>query len=383
MAKARFCKGLRRGSTKTETYSTLSTRKFGRIQIIKDRVTDVANPQSNSQMTQRVIFATVTKAAQKMASLIEISRENQPDKNFARQEFITENIEFIRSVAGRRVGSNLHYLAAYAPKGNQQLIPNSYIVSKGSLDLPTVTTIGDTIISPWEVLTAGDKGSFGDPKYEEAVMLGILPFGEYTHAQVWKALFGLEPGDQLTFPQISGGPGRAQSMLDGEELVDKTIYTQFAAPRLVLKEAFNSDVITIDSNTTIQNIQNALSNDINFERSFEAVAQRIVSSLRIDDTADETIIFGYDQALSTIVCVNTNDQIRALGTILSRKVNGKWCYSTCQLTCVWDWIGRNSGNDYFGFTLDYAIETYLPSVQTDTNGNFLQRGGESDIMPPQ
>lgn len=383
MAKARFCKGLRRGSTKTETYSTLSTRKFGRIQIIKDRVTDVANPQTNSQMVQRVIFATVTKAAQIMSSLVEISRENQPDRNYARQEFITENIQFIRSVAGRRVGSNLHYLAAYAPKGNTQLIPNSYIVSNGSLELPTVTNFNGDVNSPWLPKTSGDKGSFGDPEYQGPVYVGALPYGNYNHAQLWKALFGLQPGDQLTFPQISGKADPAQSMVDGTEIVDKTIFTKFLAPRLVLKDAFNAEsIVEIGAETSIQEIRAALNDDIDFERSYAPLAQNIVNNVAIDDNADNKLTFILDDALATIVNVG-DSPVRALGTILSRKVNGKWNYSTCQMTCVWDFIGKNSGDDYFGFELENAIETYLPSAKTDANGNFLQRGGDSDIMPPQ
>ncbi len=383
MAKARFCKGLRRGSTKTETYSTLSTRKFGRIQVIKDRVTDVSNPQTNSQMTQRVIFATVTKAAAIMASLIEIARENQPDRNFARQEFITENVAFIRSVAGRRIGARLHYLAAYAPKGNQQLIPNSYIVSKGSLQLPTVNNFNGDVISPWLPIVSGDKGSFGDPEWQSPVYIGALPYGNYTHEQLWKALFGLQPGDQLTFPQIIGGTDPAQVMLDGSNIVDKTIFTKFAAPRLVLKDTFDSQaVIQINENVDLAALKAALNQDVDAERSYGPVAAKIIDKISIDDTADEIVTFILDDSLANVVSVE-DTYVRALGTILSRKVNEKWYYSTCQLICVWDFIGNTSGEDYFGFTLDNAIETYLPTSATDANGNFLQRGGESDIMPPQ
>lgn len=381
MAFARFSKGLRRGSTKTETYSTLATRKYGRVQIIKDRVSDIKNPQTNSQMQQRVIFATVTKAAQKMAELIEIAREGQNDRNFARQEFITENVAFIRSVAGRRIGTNLHYLAAYAPKGNQQLIPNGYIVSKGSLQLPSVTDSGGNLISPWSPRTSNDGGSFGDNSWEGSVYVGALPFGNYTHEQLWKSMFGLQPGDQLTFPQIAGNANPAQTMLDGSEVVDKTIFTNFYAPRLVLKDTFDSvSTIEIDAEIDLATLRTALLAEIDQERSYMPVAQGILNSLAIDDTADEILQLEISESLAEAVKVGM-EPVRALGTILSRKYNGKWNYSTCQLVCVWDFIGVNEGNYYFGFTLDNAIETYLPTATTDENGNFLQRGGSSDIVP--
>lgn len=384
MAFARFSKGLRRGSTKTETYSTLATRKYGRVQIIKDRVTDIKNPQTVSQMQQRVIFATITKAAQKMAELIEIAREGQNDRNFARQEFITENVAFIRSVAGRRVGLNRHYLAAYAPKGNQQLIPNSYIVSKGTLELPTVKNIDGESFSPWLVETKEKAGSFGNKEFFGDVILGTLAFGEYTHEQLWKGIFGLEPGDQLTFPQIlAEGQSVAQAMYDGETLVDKTVVSQFAAPRVVLKDEFGSDTVQINANTMVVEIVEKLSRDIDETKSHMYIASHFLDMMDIDETVDEKMSFKLEGKYDNLFSVDREKLMRALGVILSRKVNGKWNYSTSQLCCVWDFIGVDNGGNYFGFTLDNAIETYLPTVTTDTNGNFLQRGGDSDIVPEQ
>lgn len=56
MAKSKSFFGLRKGSTKTMTYSVLKGQ-----QITKDRVTDVANPRTYSQMVQRMIFAQAVK----------------------------------------------------------------------------------------------------------------------------------------------------------------------------------------------------------------------------------------------------------------------------------------------------------------------------------
>lgn len=384
MAFARFSKGLRRGSTKTETYSTLATRKYGRVQIIKDRVTDIKNPQTNSQMQQRVIFATVTKAAQKMAELIEIAREGQSDRNFARQEFISENVAFIRSVAGRRIGLNRHYLAAYAPKGNQQLIPNSYIVSKGSLELPTVENIDGAKFSPWLVDTEDNKGSFGSKNFFSNVLLGTLAYGEYTTEQLWKNIFGLEPGDQLTFPQIlAAQPSVAQAMYDGETLVDKTVVSQFAAPRLVLKEQFGQGTVQLGEETNIDEIISDMIDAVDETKSYMPVVTYFMNELDIAETVDGKVSFNLLGDYGTLFSIDRENYVRALGVILSRKVNGKWNYSTSQLCCVWDFIGVDNGGNYFGFTLDDAIETYLPTVTTDANGNFLQRGGDSDIVPKQ
>lgn len=371
MSKARWADGLRRGSTKTKTYSTLSTRKEGRVQIIKDRVYDVANPQTISQMQQRVIFGTVTSAAKHMYDLISISQEGETKPEYARQLFISQNVEFLKSVVGRRIGTNRHYLAAYAPKNNQQLIPNSYIVSKGSLQLPEI----------FVVKTEDNKGSFGAIAYETVGELGAVPFGQYTVAQLWEIMFDLKAGDQLTFPQIYGN-GIAQEMLNGSNVEDKTLVTTFCAPRIVLKKEMPTDLVTVNSETTAETIKAALRSGVSMDDSFERIVNNIIGEIAIDDTADDTLLCVLNNNYAYLMGVNGEDYIRALGVILSRKnSDGKWQYSTTQLCCLWDFIANNEGVDYFGFTIENAISTYLASAQTDANGNFLQRGGESDIVP--
>lgn len=377
MAKARFSKGLRTGSTKTETYSTLSTAKQGRIQIIKDRVYQIANPQSDGQMKTRVIFATVTQAAALMASLITISREGVTKADFARQEFISENTKFLKSVAGRRVGTNLHYLAAFAPKGNTQLIPNGYIVSKGSLTLPG-------ILVP---KTTGNKGAFGAGTFDEIGTLPGLPFGTYNVSELWSILFGLQPGDQLTFPQIYGS-GIAQAMYDGVEqtdanMVDKTLVSSFMAPRLVLKSEMPDEAISISASTTAAAIIAELEFGIDTERTYEGLDVSFLKGLAIDDTADDILSLVNNDTYGEAYGIGTVDNLRAIGCILSRMdASGNWRYSTTQLICVWDFLGQNSGANYFGFTLENAIATYMKGVKTDSEGNFLQRGGEEDVVPP-
>ena len=377
MSKAKWADGLRKGSTKTKTYSTLSTLKEGRIQVIKDRVYDIANPQTRSQMLQRVIFATVTNAAAKMASLIELSNETVKNGYFSRQEFVSENVKFLKTVAGRRVGSNLHYLAAFAPKGNVQLIPNSYIVSKGSLTLPSVLV----------PKTTGDKGSFGAGTFAAIGTLPGLPFGTYTVAQLWSILFGLQPGDQVTFPQIYGSD-IAQAMYDGSEmsdanLVDKTLKTDFMAPRLVLKSEMPADRIAISGSTTAALLIAELEYGIDTERTYIGLDVSFLKGIAIDDTADDVLTLVNNDTYGEACGISTTANLRAIGCILSRKdAGGVWRYSNTQLTCVWDFLGQNSGANYFGFTFDNAISTYMKGVKADSEGNFLQRGGEEDVVPP-
>lgn len=376
MAKARNSYALWRGSTKSKTYSTLSTKKDGRVQVIKDRVYDVTNPQTDRQMMQRTIFATVTKAAEKMIELIGISQEGESKVEYARQAFIQQNIAFLKSVAGRTEGNPAHVLAAFAPKGNQQLIPNSYFVSKGSLQVPTH-------LLP---KTAGDAGSFGATSYAAMGNLPGLPFGQYTVAQLWRGLFGLNPGDQLSFPQIYD-EGDAQIMYNSAdedaEPVDLTIIADFLCPRLVLLETMPATTITIDDNITALEIIAALKTGIDTAKTWDEglTADRLLDSLEIDDAADDVLVMTTDSTYDELYCVNNDDLCVALGIVLSRKVEGKWRYSTSQLVCVWNGQNIPNGREYFGFTLEHAMDTYRADAVTDADGNFLQRGGSSDILP--
>lgn len=311
-----------------------------------------------------------------MIELIGISQEGESKVEYARQAFIQQNIAFLKSVAGRTEGNPAHVLAAFAPKGNQQLIPNSYFVSKGSLQVPTH-------LLP---KTAGDAGSFGATSYAAMGNLPGLPFGQYTVAQLWRGLFGLNPGDQLSFPQIYD-EGDAQIMYNSAdedaEPVDLTIIADFLCPRLVLLETMPATTITIDDNITALEIIAALKTGIDTAKTWDEglTADRLLDSLEIDDAADDVLVMTTDSTYDELYCVNNDDLCVALGIVLSRKVEGKWRYSTSQLVCVWNGQNIPNGREYFGFTLEHAMDTYRADAVTDADGNFLQRGGSSDILP--
>lgn len=361
------------------------------MQIIKDRVYDVANPQTLSQMQQRVIFGTVTSAAKHMYPLISISQEGETKPEYARQLFISQNVELLKRTIGKRVGLQRHYMSAFAPKNNVHIIPNSYQVSKGSLEIPQIFVPKTGSQAGGSSFQYGIFENFGKIVVNEGVTsydynIGPLTVGStYNATQLWQILFGLLSGDQLTFPQIYGD-GIAQALYSGETeesgLEDKTLITEFMAPRLVLLKEMPTTEITIASNTTEAEVKNILRGGIDTDSSYAPLVEAFFGSLTWGSTSSDAMYMVMDDTYDGIFGVG-NGKMRALGAILSRydSVRQKWLYSTSNLVCVWDFISQNSGADYFGFTLDNAISTYLPSAQTDANGNFLQRGGDADIVP--
>lgn len=194
------------------------------------------------------------------------------------------------------------------------------------------------------------------------------------------------PGDQLTLPQIYGS-GIAQALYAGDSedsaIEDKTLITQFCAPRIVLKSDMPTATVTITAEQTIEPIKTIMLGGINEDASFMALVNKFFDNLAIDEIIDGEAYLKIDEAYNVVFAVGNDQTLRALGVILSRydSARQKWLYSTSNLVCVWDFLSQNDGADYFGFTVDNAIATYRAAVVANTNGNFLQRGGTPDIVP--
>lgn len=121
MAQSKSFFGLRRGSTKSLTFSVYNGK-----QVTKDRVTEVKNPRSNMQMEQRAFMASALKAYSAMKDICDHSRESIPYGQKTMNAFISDNINMLRSRA-----KNVN-LSEY--KGD--VVRNPWIISKGSLDTP-------------------------------------------------------------------------------------------------------------------------------------------------------------------------------------------------------------------------------------------------------
>lgn len=370
MAKSKSFFGLRRGSTKSHTYQVLAG-----VQITKDRVENVANPQTYNQMLQRVVFATVTQAADKMLPIIGISQQGITNETESRRRWISQNVSKLRDAA-RRMQQGGAVEAAFAPKGNTQLIPNSYQMSKGSLAL----------VPALVPKTADNGASFAGTSFDPVGARADLSFGTYNAFQLWKALFGVDPGDQLTFPQIYG-EGVAQALTGaGGVYLDKTLYTDFCAPRLVFKQSVEGD-ITISASTTAEQVKEEMKKAIDTDASWYD-ADNLLLYITFDTEQPSTVndfILECSEDYDTVFAINNDDPLRAIGCIRSHKdpSTRQWQYSTSDLVCVWADDDRGlTLSDYFGFTLANAIDTYKKNVILDSDGNFLQRGTDDNIVPP-
>lgn len=126
MAQSKSFFGLRKGSTKSLTFSVYNGK-----QVTKDRVTEVKNPRSSMQMSQRAVMSTVLKAYSAMKDICNHSFEGVPYGQKTMNTFISENINLIRK--------DIPNINLSEWKG--RTVQNSYLISRGSL--PSVSLQAD------------------------------------------------------------------------------------------------------------------------------------------------------------------------------------------------------------------------------------------------
>lgn len=169
MAQSKSFFGLRRGSTKTLTFSVYNGK-----QVTKDRVTDVKNPRSSAQMKQRAIMATALHGYSALKEICDHSFEGITYGQKSMNYFVAENARMIRANAPE---VNLSTYKGIA-------ISNAYIIAKGSL--PSISLVP----SPDNFWFSIDKDFTGT----------------FTFAQ-FMATFGASMiGDMVTFVSLVDNP---------------------------------------------------------------------------------------------------------------------------------------------------------------------------------
>lgn len=163
MAKSKGFFGLRRGSTKSLTFSI-----YNGAQVTKDRIAYMSNPQSYDQGTQRAIFSAAAKFYSRMKSVLDHSWEGIKYGTPSQSEFMRLAIK-----AG--IGTSLEKGAS--------AYPLNYPISRGTL--PSIAWVGLPHIAQTSI---GAKF---------ASKLQITGMGE--SVETFANNNGLENGDQISF----------------------------------------------------------------------------------------------------------------------------------------------------------------------------------------
>lgn len=122
MAKSKGFFGLRKGSTKSLTYSVLDG-----MQITKDRVYDVKNPRTESQMRQRMLMTTVGAAYKMLKSIADHSFEGFSSGMQCMRQFNSRNLNRFKQAAAAK-GS-----VAFNSYKDGDINPLPFILASGSL----------------------------------------------------------------------------------------------------------------------------------------------------------------------------------------------------------------------------------------------------------
>lgn len=122
MAQSKGFFGLRKGSTKSLTFSTLDGK-----QITKDRVYDVKNPRTESQMRQRMLMTTVGAAYKMLKSIAGHSFEGYSSGIQCMRQFNSRNLNRFKQAAAAK-GS-----VAFNEYKDGDINPLPFILASGSL----------------------------------------------------------------------------------------------------------------------------------------------------------------------------------------------------------------------------------------------------------
>ena len=176
MARSKSFFGLRRGSTKSHTYSILNGQ-----QITKDRVQTVANPKTQKQQFQRAIMATVMAAYSEMKAIEDHAFQGKKKGSENQREFMSRNLVAMRNAflqyQSEGTAANAQKFWAVGPK-TPTVLPCEWIISHGTMEEQTLFTFDDGNFSfrtPNIVNYRTESGGLTSTLGEIADDLGVIP----------------------------------------------------------------------------------------------------------------------------------------------------------------------------------------------------------------
>lgn len=173
MAQSKSFFGLRRGSTKTLTFSVYNGK-----QVTKDRVYNVKNPRSAMQMKQRAIMATALHGYSALKEICDHSFEGITYGQKSMNYFIAENARMLRSTAPN---VNLSTFKGIA-------VSNAYVIAKGTL--PSISV----------------RANNNDGTHQFIIPMA-LPETGFTFGKFMENLGANTIGDMVTFVALVDNPG--------------------------------------------------------------------------------------------------------------------------------------------------------------------------------
>lgn len=278
MAKSKSFFGLRRGSTKSLTFSIYEGQ-----QVTKDRVTEVKNPRTPAQMLQRMVMSTALAQYSAGKEIFDHSFQGVTYGAKSMNRFLSEAAKRLRE--DYDAGNAQTLFNVY---GNRAPLGSAIKVSEGSL-IPFGTA----------AVRVNDSGT----------VLSILGgVGESLTVGALKATFGLSAGDYATVIAFAYGSGTIDIGVNVQPNNGQLVYA-----RLYMPDASDDTLITEANIAEILNIE---------YKGIQGV------SLTVEGNGEAA------EQLITITLPASVQGVTGVAAIKSAKLNGVWARSTQYLRPV-------------------------------------------------
>ena len=180
MAKYNLLLGTGSGSVGDVTFYRYAGKQCSRV-----RVREINNPQSEAQMIQRSIAATVTKAYSALSEICNHSFEGIQYRAKSMNYFNKVNMDTIRGLYQTYFDENTYKLSIVSPK-TFTIVPNTYLISKGSLEQNIILSSNDT--QSCAINISVDSAASSETKDDEMLLTNMGLLEPYS-IQTWVAIF--------------------------------------------------------------------------------------------------------------------------------------------------------------------------------------------------
>lgn len=284
-----------RGRVGSDVYSVGKDGKGQRQQVVRSLAESVANPRTSSQMFGRMVMSSVMQAVSGLLFIIDHSFDGFPKGQPSISEFIRRNYALIKADATDHAATGNTF--GLVKYQEKGMKSGKYIISAGSAQFPSA-------------ITPAGAGVAFKVNVGETLTYGAL-----------KAAWGMTPEEYVTLVNFKEASTYA---------TDGAVEAIYA--RLSIKEDL--------ADATVLSASNAL-DAFNIDKNEDIEASLADGVLTINFTNDESVFYGLQ------------------GSIVTRKENGTFIHSACQLTSV--------------SSPKWAANTALPTYPTGTE-MFLNGG---------
>lgn len=360
-------------------------RAYGE-QITRSRNKHPRNPSSNLQVAQRLIFSTVSQASKYLLPVVDHSFERYSSSNDNLKRFRRVNLDRLRTLCSvdfeeENDGDSSNVWMTL--KGTSVLVPNSYIISEGTLADPVVRVVSSRTaeIRPISILLP-------------SIQVPVSGTGTITPRAILSAVLGLsQDNDQLTLVTIN-----KSSMTDVytyiEDLPGAVVAsTSMTAMRLVMSPSAALDTPVAITTATAASVIAAAIRQLDAVKSdaqlLNYIATRVASVYDAATVADGYLtatpgenqgnnldgLFGSVPASEAEVGVG---HVYAAGIIMSRLSGSSWLRSNCTMvTSAPGGEGTNFGLDWL-----HAPMAWREQRQVAESAQYLDNGGDDDRLGP-